>query len=146
MSARGSAALYTPEILALAMQLADFPLTGELDHHQEASSKVCGSRIALGLRLATDGTIERTGARITACAIGQAAAAIFLQAAVGRSAQEIAITIDALESWLAGAADVPEWPRIDMLAPARAYPARHSAILLPWRAALAALSKPAVAD
>ena len=32
------------------------------------------------------------------------------------------------------------WPDLDLVAPAVAYPARHGAMLLPWKAALAALS------
>ncbi|QYU66279.1 hypothetical protein J4558_14920 [Leptolyngbya sp. 15MV] len=43
--------------------------------------------------------------------------------------------------WLSGAGPRPDWPGLELLEPARAYPARHAAILLPWKAALAALNK-----
>lgn len=147
MTARGTAALYTPDILSLAMVLADFPLADDLPLRAEAASKVCGSRIALGLERGPDGRVVRVGARVTACAIGQAAAALFLQSAAGASQGDLETALALIESWLAGGGDaLPDWPGIAILDPARAYPARHAAILLPWRAAVAALSKPAVAD
>lgn len=90
--------------------------------------------------------ITASGARVTACAIGQASAALFLMGASGRSAPEIATTRATMEMWLGGAGDLPDWPGIAALSPARAFPARHAAILLPWEAALAALSNPMRAD
>ena len=143
--ARG-AALYTPDILALAVELADFPLAEALGARGEAHSRVCGSKVTVGLAIARDGTIEQLGARVSACAIGQAAAALLLRGAVGRNAAAIAGALDEVEAWLGGADTIPDWPDIARLAPARAYPARHAAILLPWKAALAALSNPSAAD
>jgi hypothetical protein len=46
----------------------------------------------------------------------------------------------ALTEWLAGAGDLPGWPGLAAIAPARAFPARHGAIMLPWTAARDALS------
>lgn len=145
-AAGGGTALYTPQILALAVELADFPLGDDLTRRGEAVSRVCGSRVAIGLTTATDGAIERIGARVTACAIGQAAAALFARAASGASAGELANALAAIDAWLAGDEPAPRWPELMLLEPARAYPARHPAILLPWRAALAALSNPVRAD
>ena len=39
----------------------------------------------------------------------------------------------------------PDWPGFDLLAPARDYPARHGAILLPFDAAIAAFEQRAAA-
>ena len=75
-----------------------------------------------------------------ACAVGQAAAALFAQSAEGRNAAELAESCVLLTAWLAGEGDVPDWPGIALLEPARAYPARHAAILLAWEAALVALA------
>ena len=48
--------------------------------------------------------------------------------------------LDALSDWLAGARDDPgAWPGLGALAPARAKSGRHGAILLPFRALLAAM-------
>lgn len=145
MTGRGGAALYTPGILALAVELAEFPMTEDLALRGEAQSRVCGSRVAVGLA-AEDGRIERIGARVSACAIGQAAAALLLRSAKGRDAAEIENAYAVLEAWLREERERPSWPGIELLEPARAYPARHAAILLPWKAALAALSIRETAD
>lgn len=143
---RGGAALYTPAILALAVELAEHPLDDSLPRRGEAHSRVCGSRVTVGLLPAADGTIGRIGARVSACAIGQAAAALFLRSATGRSAAEISAAIGEIEAWLVDGAALPGWPGIAELASARPFSARHPAILLPWKAALAALSNPARPD
>lgn len=135
-----AAKLYTPQVLALATSLADWPLDAGLELSGDARSAVCGSSITLGLSLANDGTIVGLGVKSHACAIGQAAAGLFARAATGRNRAEIETAFAALQRWLEdGAAPPPAWPGIDLLDAARAYPARHGAILLPWKAALAAL-------
>lgn len=127
--------LYTPEVLGLATSLAAYPWDDALPFKGEARSKACGSTIALALSLGEEGTVERVALKSQACAIGQAAAAIFAAAAPGRSAAEIRAAAQAMEDWLAGTGTMPHWPGIEAIAAARDYPARHGAVLLPWRAA-----------
>jgi NifU-like protein involved in Fe-S cluster formation len=146
MNARGGAVLYTPEILALAVELANFPLDRTHTLRGEAHSRICGSRVALSLDLNQIGRIEAIGAQVTACAIGQASGAIFLRSALGQDAAAIAAAAEEIEAWLAGGDALPSWPGVEALAAARAFPGRHGAILLPWRAALAALSNPVAAN
>jgi NifU-like protein involved in Fe-S cluster formation len=146
MSARGGAVLYTPEILALAVELVRFPLLESLVLTGDALSRVCGSQVTLGVTPDEAGRIATVGARVSACAIGQASAALFLQSALGRDAAGIAAALDEIETWLSGGETAPAWPGIAVLASARPFTARHAAILLPWKAALAALSKSGVAD
>lgn len=134
-----TAVLYTPEVLGLAVELARFPLTDDLPLKAEARSKSCGSAITLGLDLAPDGTVRRIGIRSQACAIGQAAAAIFAQGAAGSSGAKIHAAGAALAAWLVGDGAVPDWPGLDAIAAARDYPARHGAVMLPWKAALRVL-------
>jgi NifU-like protein involved in Fe-S cluster formation len=133
-----AAALYTPEVLALATGLASYPLDEGLTQRGSARSPSCGSSLDLGLTLDAAGRIERVGLRSHACAIGQAAAAIFASAAVGRDREAIAAAKIELEAWLAGG-DLPHWPGLEVLARTQAYPARHAAVMLPWKAALGAL-------
>jgi NifU-like protein involved in Fe-S cluster formation len=133
-----AAALYTPEILALATDLARYRLDEDLHLRGSARSPSCGSSLDIGLTLDAGGRIARIGLRSHACAIGQAAAAIFAAAAAGRDRAEIADAQARLEDWLAGDRR-PDWPGLDILAGAQAYPGRHGAVMLPWRAALAAL-------
>jgi NifU-like protein involved in Fe-S cluster formation len=128
-----SAPLYNREILALAVGLTEFPRLAAPDRSASSRAPLCGSRVALDLRFAADGTIEEVGLAVEACALGQAAATLFARGAGGRSAAELVAADAALRSWLSGAADAaPDWPGIDLLAPARTYPARHGAILLPF--------------
>ncbi|TCM22067.1 hypothetical protein EDF56_101747 [Novosphingobium sp. PhB165] len=133
--------LYTPEVLGLAVRLAAYRWDGELPFTAEARSPSCGSTIALGLSLDGEGRVARLGVRSQACAIGQAAAAIFADAAQGRNRAELAEAGQAISRWLAGEAPLPDWPGLVTIAAARDYPARHGAVMLPWRAALAALSE-----
>ena len=137
----GAAALYTNEVLFLATSLAAWPLSDDLPLTGSARAPTCGSTIELGMSLGAGQRIARIGVRARACAIGQAAAAIFAGAATGQSAQDLAAAQAAIERWLGGGAD-PDWPGFAAIAAARAYPARHGAILLPWRAALVALDQP----
>ena len=94
----------------------------------------------MGLDMDAGGRIARLGLRPHACAVGQAAASVFAVGAAGRTQSEIAAARSALAAWLGGIGSVPDWPGIDLVAPAMAYPARHGAILLAWDAALAAMA------
>lgn len=134
-----TAALYTPEVLARAVELSAYPLADDLRLRGSARSQSCGSSLELGLAVDDTGRIERLGLRCHACAIGQAAAAIFAAAAPGRDRAGIAEAERALSAWLVGGG-LPDWPGLEQLARARDYPGRHGALLLPWRAALDALS------
>ena len=130
-----AAVLYTPEVLGLATGLAAWPWDDALPLRAEARSRSCGSTIALGLACDEAGRIARIGIRSTACAIGQASAAIFAAGATGRNAGEIAAAETALRAWLARQAELPDWPGLDAIATARDYPGRHGAIMLAWQAA-----------
>ena len=132
--------LYSPEILAAAVRLADYPLDAALPLAGEARSRSCGSTLALRLELDGSGRISAIGCRAQACAVGQASAAVFLAHAIGRTRSELVAARDALEAWLTDDAPRPDWPGMALLDPARAYSARHGAILLAWDAALAALA------
>lgn len=137
-----TAALYTPEVLALATSLADYPLDEGLPWRGQARSQSCGSSIEIGLALAGE-QVVRIGLRAHACAIGQAAAAIFAAGATGRDRTEISANEGEIAAWLAGG-PMPAWPGLAVIAAVVAYPGRHGAVLLPWRAASSAL--PSAAD
>jgi NifU-like protein involved in Fe-S cluster formation len=134
-----AAKLYTPEVLALATGLAGHPFDPAMPFTGHARSASCGSTLAISLALGEDGRIAEIGLRPQACAIGQASAAIFAAAAPGRSRADIAGAAAALSAWLDGSGAMPDWPGLAAIAAARDFPARHGAILLPWKAALDAL-------
>jgi NifU-like protein involved in Fe-S cluster formation len=132
--------LYTTEILRLAASLDEpHPLQRE-DGRAELRSPTCGSRITLAVQLDEDRRIERLSIEVHACAFGQASAALVQRHSRGRTHGEVAEAMLSLSRWLASVHDEPgSWPGIVALAPARSRNARHGAILLPFRALLAAL-------
>jgi NifU-like protein involved in Fe-S cluster formation len=150
--ARVAAPLYNREILRLA---AHIPHMGPLDGAQarvERRSALCGSRVAVEVRLDAAGRVEAIGQEVRACALGQAAAALMGAHAIGREAKELARERDVLAAFLKGERDEPgDWPGIAILAAARPYPARHPSILLPFEAvaeaaALAGAARPVAAQ
>jgi NifU-like protein involved in Fe-S cluster formation len=130
-----AAALYTSDVLALATSLSHWPWDDALPLQGSSRSKSCGSAVSLGLATDVTGHISALGIRAQACAIGQAAAAIFAKEVIGKDGFAIAEAERAIRAWLAGEAPRPDWPELELLEAARAYPARHGAILLAWQAA-----------
>lgn len=132
-------ALYTPAILRLALACADFPPLINANARVERRAPLCGSRIALDMRMDADGRVKAVGFAVHACAIGQAAAALLAREVSERSGADLARVAQALARWLENAAaPMPDWPGIAALAPVRALPARRGAALLPFEAAAAA--------
>ena len=128
-------------MLALAAQLAEYPLTDDLPLRAECRSRTCGSVITIGLDQDDYGLISRVGMQVSACAIGQASASLLAQRIRGDIPGHVQLITDGISAWLAGEGDLPQWPGLDALAPARDHPGRHGALLLPWTAARAALSQ-----
>lgn len=136
--------LYTPEILRMALALADFPPLDAATVRIDKAARPCGSRIVLDVRLDARGNVVAAGASIGACAFGQASGAIMLRHIGGRCAQDLSAALAAIVAWLASdeaRAPVPDWPELGLLAPARQHSARHNAILLPFVAAAEALTE-----
>lgn len=135
-------ALYTTEILRLAMTLAQYPRLAAPTGSADRRAALCGSRISVDVITDDDGRLGKIGLAAWACAMGQASAGLLAAAAAGRTAAQISDAREALATWLASPdAPAPEWPGIAALDPARAYPARHGAILLPFDAAAAAMQE-----
>lgn len=137
--------LYTTQLLALAAELAHYPIEDQLTHRAEARSRTCGSVIEVGLALDDRGAVCQAGAFVNACAIGQSSAAIFASAASGRPASDFVAALQQIEQWLSSDGPLPQWPRFEALAAAKDHPGRHGALLLPWNAAASALSTSAAA-
>ena len=141
-SAPAAGKLYSREILSLAAELANYPYIDDAAAKASARSRSCGSTLDIALGTGASGEITAVGMAVTACAVGQAAAAIFARGAEGKAAKDIDIADAGLQAWLAGSGELPDWPEIEFLAAAREFPGRHEAIRLPWRAARQALSNP----
>lgn len=132
--------LYTTEILRLAASLGEAKPLDHEDGRAELRSPTCGSRIGVAVKLDGERRVERVSIEVHACAFGQASAALLDQHCVGHSHDEVAAALIALSRWLAEEQDDSgEWPGLAALAPARPRKSRHGAILLPFRALLAAI-------
>jgi NifU-like protein involved in Fe-S cluster formation len=135
-----SAALYNLEILRLAASLMPDDHLENPDGMAEARSPLCGSRIHAEVSLDPAGIITGIAIRASACAIGQASAAILRRNIPGLHAQNVSAIRAGIAASLAGEGTMPEiWPDLELLAVARDYKARHAAILLPYDAVLAAV-------
>jgi len=133
-------ALYTIDILRLAASVGNWPPLGSPHGSAERRSPTCGSRVRVDLTLDPDGGVSTLGLSVSACALGQASAAIMAGNAAGKQAAAFLAARSALADYLAGRSErLPEWPGMEQLAAARAYPARHPSILLAFEAALAAM-------
>ncbi|RIV89350.1 iron-sulfur cluster assembly scaffold protein [Aurantiacibacter zhengii] len=132
-------------MLAAAVELAGFPPLEDAQFVGSARSAACGSTLEMDLSLDDTGHITRLGMKVRACAVGQAAAAIFARHAVGKGRDEMTAALEALTAWLENDGSQPDWPDVTLIAPAKDYAGRHGAMLLPWKAAVAALSTAAEA-
>ena len=136
-----SAALYTREILRLAVSIPHQQRLANPDGSAELRSRTCGSKVAADVVLADNGALKNLGLAISACALGQASAAILGGQAIGKSVAEIEAARATLTAFLDGTAESPGiWPHIDELAKARDHKGRHAAILLPYDALIAAFA------
>ncbi|MEO1489852.1 MAG: iron-sulfur cluster assembly scaffold protein [Pseudomonadota bacterium] len=132
--------LYTPKLLGLSTQLALYPLDDAFEAGAEMRSAVCGSTIEIGLERDEHGAVRRIGMRLSACAIGQASAAIMAGGIAGARRETIEAMVRAVERWLNEDGALPDWPGFADLEAAQDHRGRHGALLLPWNAALQALS------
>jgi NifU-like protein involved in Fe-S cluster formation len=131
--------LYTTEILRLAASLGEPRALDREDGRAEQRSPTCGSRVTTAVQLDEQGRIAALSQQVHACAFGQASSALLERGAVGRGRGEVETAANQLGDWLAGADAEPAWPGLTALAPARSRTSRHQAILLPFRALLAAM-------
>ena len=134
--------LYTTEILRLA---ASIPHLGELDEAEgkaELRSPTCGSTVSVEVKLDAAGRVVALGQQVQACAFGQASAALMGAHAIGVQGSEAKRALAEFSAWLDGSRGDPGfWPGLGALEPARSRQARHGAMLLPFRALLAAVEE-----
>jgi NifU-like protein involved in Fe-S cluster formation len=138
MAAVMNAPLYTIEILRLAGSLPDPVHLDRVDGMALLRSPTCGSTVQIEVQV-EGGLVKAVSQQVSACAFGQASAALVAQNAPGRTRDEVAEALASLQGWLEGSRDEPGGWGFDALAPARSRTSRHGAILLPLRALLAAI-------
>nr|WP_314443979.1 iron-sulfur cluster assembly scaffold protein [uncultured Sphingomonas sp.] len=129
---------YTLDILRLAASLPIEHALPAPTHAAEARSATCGSTIRTELTT-EDGRITALAQKVTACAYGQASAAMVQGWARGRLKAEVIVMRAALKAWLEGRGEVPEG--FAVLGPVQGRAGRHGAVLLPFDALLKAFDE-----
>ncbi len=135
--------LYHNRVLELA---ADIPHAERLADAEGSSlkvSRVCGSTVAVDVKLDAEGRIAEIGVEPKACALGQAATSILASHAIGRTLAEIEAARDALKAMLKDGAEPPqgEFWELRHLQPVRDYPPRHASTMLAFEAAVEAVKE-----
>ncbi len=133
---------YTIDILRLAASIPGQRSFAEMGDAAVLRSATCGSKVAVRVTLNGEGRVTSLEQAVEACAFGQAAAAMVGDGAIGMTSEEAAAALAGVERWLEDDCAEP-WPGIGMLDPARARRGRHGAILLPFRALIAAIGEAA---
>jgi NifU-like protein involved in Fe-S cluster formation len=134
-------ALYSDTLLAAAGSLPARAPLPDLPGRARRASRVCGSEVELVLTL-TDGVVDQVFVDARACALGQAAAGLFLPALQGATPVEVRAALDLVRAMLKDGAAPPDagrWAGLAPLAAIKDYPARHASTLLVFEAAVAAL-------
>jgi NifU-like protein involved in Fe-S cluster formation len=131
--------LYKKELLRLA---ADAHGAGRLAHATatgHAHNPVCGDKVVVDLVLER-GRVVEIGQETKACVLTQASASILGNSLKGATRGEVEALQRTVKAMLESQGHVPEAPFQDYSAfdAALAYPARHTCVLLPIQAALAA--------
>jgi NifU-like protein involved in Fe-S cluster formation len=123
--------IYTERVLQLS---ANMPRTGRLadpDATASAHSKLCGSRITVGLKM-EGGTVTDYAQDVRACLLGQTSAAVMGANIVGSTADELREVGAQMRAMLKerGAPPAGRWADLAILEIVRAYRARHASTLL----------------
>jgi NifU-like protein involved in Fe-S cluster formation len=133
--------LYTREIIRLAASIPHQRSFPQLSEVPPLRSATCGSRLAMLVKLDGEGRVASIEQAVEACAFGQASAALVGTHATGASQADALEALDKVERWLASEEAGEPWPGLDALRPARSRAGRHGAILLPFRALVAAIAE-----
>ena len=135
-------ALYNDRILELA---AGIPPARRLEHPDasaSAHSKLCGSTIAVDLKLDGD-RISDYAQTVKACLLGQASAAVVAAHIVGSTEAEVRSVAAEMRRMLKENGPPPEgkWADLGVLQPVREVKGRHASTLLAFEAILRALDQ-----
>ena len=134
--------LYSARILMLA---ANLPHAGRLAAPEgtgERVAKLCGSRATVDVMLDEAGRVAEFAQDVKACALGQAAAGVLGQHAIGASVQEIMEARDAMSAMLKAGGEGPSgrFEDLRVLRQVADYPARHASTLVAVEATLEAVN------
>jgi len=134
--------IYSDRILTLAANMPAAARLAEPQATARAHSKLCGSTVIVDLSLA-DGLVTEYGHEVKACLLGQCAAAVMAQNAVGSSVEELREVRDQMLAMLKdnGPAPTGRWADLQMLEPVRDFKARHTSTMLVFEAVCEAIDR-----
>ena len=134
--------LYSEKILDLAGNAVQPGRLAGADASARKVSRVCGSVIEVDL-VVRNATITGYGHEISACALGQTAAAVVAREIVGTPVAEFRQLREQMHAMLKedGAPPQGKWSDLRYLEPVRDYRARHMSTLLVFDAVVEALEK-----
>ena len=130
-----TADIYQKDLLRLAARATGAGRLDSADGSARVDNPLCGDRITVDVRL-DQGRIVALGHDVKACVLCQATASILGSQATGRTADDIADLITALEAMLKQGAAAPDgdWQGFTAFDPVRPIKSRHECVLLPVRA------------
>jgi len=132
--------LYNDRILELAARIKPAKRLEAPDATASAHSKLCGSTIAVDLKMA-DGRVAEFAQTVKACLLGQASASVMAEHIVGTSGEELRRVAGEMRRMLKenGPAPGGKWSDLAVLEPVREVKARHTSTLLVFEAVERAL-------
>ncbi|MGO9173089.1 MAG: iron-sulfur cluster assembly scaffold protein [Rhodomicrobium sp.] len=134
--------IYTGRVLELS---ANIPRTGRLadpDAMASAYSKLCGSRITVGLKMEGN-RVTDYAQDVRACMLGQTSAAVMGANVVGSTAAELREVGAQMRAMLKDGGPAPggRWSDLAILETVRGYKARHASTLLVFDAVEEAIAE-----
>jgi len=132
--------LYNDRILAIAARIPPAKRLDKPDATASAHSKLCGSTIAVELKMNGDRVAEY-GQTVKACLLGQASASIVSEHIIGASEAELRAVAAEMRRMLKENGPPPQgnWSDLAVLEPVREVKARHTSTLLVFEAVERAL-------
>jgi nitrogen fixation NifU-like protein len=134
--------LYRDAVVEHAAEPVGYRKSIAVTHRHELYNPLCGDKVEMQFEVA-DGHIAAAAFDGEACAICMASASMLCETAPRRTPVEIGLQHDLLVSALKDKQNKPGLESLQALLAVRRYPARVRCALLPWEAAVKALtSKP----
>ncbi|MBO6550351.1 MAG: iron-sulfur cluster assembly scaffold protein [Rhizobiales bacterium] len=134
--------IYSTKILEVVAAMPQLGCFEGADGSASKSSKLCGSKIEVCLNV-EDGKISKYGQTVEACLLGQAAASVMAQNAIGLTKEEIVSIRDDMLAMLKEDGPAPNgiWADLEVLYPVKDYKPRHTSMMLVFEATIAALDE-----
>ncbi len=134
--------IYSTKILEVVASMPQSEAFEGADGSATKNSKLCGSKIHVDLNVSGE-KITRYGQTVEACLLGQAAASVMAQNAVGLTKSDIEAIRDKMLAMLKEEGPAPKgiWADLEVLYPVKDYKPRHTSMMLVFEATLAAMAE-----